>query len=432
MSASKFGIARRITVLAMLMTGFTSPAFAQDVLIRNAKVHTATARGSLEASDVLIKNGKIAAIGTGLRAGNTPVFEANGKPLTPTMFGGVTEIGIEEVSGEESTVDSGLALGAGAKDMQVRPEFDVTQAYNPDSVLVPVARVEGIGWTLLGAVPRAGGSIIGGQGGTLRLDGSMDPIGPRVLFVKLGSEADGLSGTSRAAQWMILDQLMDELAGRIGPDSQFAKLTPAGRTALRRYFGGGGRVVFRVERAADIVRTLRWSKRHNIKIALLGASEAWRVADQIAAAKVPVLIDALAVLPGSFDQIFASSENAARLNAAGVSVSFSQSDDASHNARKIRQLAGNAVAQGLPWQAALAGLTRVPAQAFGVSGEVGTIAVGQRADLVLWSGDPLDVANVAEAVWMDGRAMPMRSRQTELRDRYLEPDSRGLPPAYQK
>ena len=116
-------------------------------------------------------------------------------------------------------------------------------------------------------------------------------------------------------------------------------------------------------------------------------------------------------------------------------ASFFQSGDASHNARKVRQLAGNAVANGLPWAAGLAGLTSVPADALGVGGDVGaTIAVGQRADLVLWSGDPLDVASIARQVWLDGRATPMRSRQTELRDRYLrqEPavEAGGLPRAY--
>ena len=111
---------------------------------------------------------------------------------------------------------------------------------------------------------------------------------------------------SRVAEWMILDQLIDEINGRIAPDSHFAKLTPAGRTALRKYIGGGGRVVFSVHRAVDIVRALRWSKKHNVRIALIGASEAWRVADQIAAAKVPVLIDSLANLPSNFEQVFAT------------------------------------------------------------------------------------------------------------------------------
>ncbi|MEO5963668.1 MAG: amidohydrolase family protein, partial [Thermomonas sp.] len=91
--------------------------------------------------------------------------------------------------------------------------------------------------------------------------------------------------------------------------------------------------------------------------------------------------------------------------------------------------AGNAVANGLPWEAGLAGLTSIPASSFSLGTQLGSIAIGQRADLVLWTGDPLDVANVASQVWMDGRAIPMRSRQTELRDRYLHPDN-GLPRAY--
>ncbi len=418
---------RLALALALLAGG--GVASAQDLLIRNATVHTASARGTLQATDVLVRNGRIAAIGNGLSAGSATVVDAQGKPLTPTLFGGITDIGVEEVSGESATVDNTLALGANAADMRVRPEFDVTLAYNPESVLVPVARVEGIGWTLLSAGTRPGGSFIGGQGGTVRLDGSLDAIGPRALFVTLGGDGANLSGSSRAAQWMLLDQLIDEVRGRIAPNSQFALLTPAGRTTLAKYFGGGGRVVVRIQRAADIVRLLRWSKQRGVDVAIVGAAEGWKVAPQLAAAGVPVFVDALANLPTDFDAIGATMENAARLHAAGVRVSFSQTGDASHNARKIRQLAGNAVANGLPWEAALAGLTSVPAAAAGVAGELGTIAIGQRADLVLWSGDPLDVANVAQQVWMDGRAIPMRSRQTELRDRYLHVET-GLPRAY--
>jgi hypothetical protein len=419
----------RLALIAALLAA-SGIASAQDLLIRNATVHTATARGTLHNADVLVKNGRIAAVGNGLAAGDAQVVDAQGKPLTPTFFGGISDIGVEEVSGESSTVDETLALGANAADMRVRPEFDVTLAYNPDSVLVPVARVEGIGWTMLSAGTRAGGSLIGGQGGVVRLDGSLDAIGPRALFVTLGGDGADLSGSSRAAQWMLLDQLIDEAHGRISPDSRFALLTPAGRATLAKYFGGGGRVLVRIQRASDILRLLRWSKQRNIRIALVGATEGWKVAPQIAAAGVPVFVDALADLPANFDEIGATLENAARLNAAGVQVSFYLDDMGSHNARKVRQLAGNAVANGMPWEAAFAGLTSVPANTLGVGNDLGTtISIGQRADLVLWSGDPLDVANVAQQVWMDGRAIPMRSRQTELRDRYLHGDT-GLPRAY--
>ena len=316
---------------------------------------------------MLVRNGRISAVGSNLAAGNAQVVDANGRPLTPALFGGINGIGIEEVSGEQPTVDSTQSLGAGAQpEMTVRPEFDVTLAYNPESVLIPVARVEGIGFTLLSAGSTAGGSIIGGQGGVVRLDGSIDPIGPRVLFVHLGAGASMLTGNSRAAQWMILDQLVDEARGRIGADSKHSLLTPAGRAALAKYLDGRGRVVVEVNRAADIHQLLRWSKRHGVRIAIAGGGEAWKVASQLATAQVPVFVDTLANLPGDFDRIGATLENAARLQAAGVAVGFAPFGDGSHNARKIRQLAGNAVANGLPWADALAALTRVPAEAFGV------------------------------------------------------------------
>jgi Amidohydrolase family len=433
--ALRKGVPSKLGTTGMLLALISGNAFAQDVLIKNATVHTATAQGTLQNADVLVSNGVIRAVGKGLLAtSGAQVIDAQGRPLTPTLFGGITEIGLEEVSGEKSTVDTAIGLGAGNKEMTVRPEFDVTLAYNPESVLIPVERIEGIGWTLLGANTTEGGSIIAGQGGVVRLDGSPDPIGGRVLFVNLGSEALGLSGSSRAAQWMLLDQLIDEVRGRIAPDSNAALLTPAGRAALAKYLGGGGRVMVGVHRAADIRQLLRWSARHNVRIAIAGGAEAWKLAPQLAAAKVPVFVNPLANLPANFDEINATMENAARLRAAGVAVSFAQDGDASHNARKIRQMAGNAVANGLPWEDGLAGLTRIPAETLGVSDRMGTIAPGKRADLVLWSGDPLEVSTVAMQVWLDGHAIAMRSRQTELRDRYMRTatpaEAGGLPRAY--
>ena len=411
-------VPRLAAAFAAGLFALAGSAAAQDLLVRNATVHTATAQGSLEATDVLVRDGRIAAIGKGLAAGNATVVEANGRALTPALFGGITGIGIEEVSGERSTVDASLSLAAPPA-MAVHPEFDVTLAYNPASALVPVSRIEGIGFTLLHAGATRGGSIIAGQGGTVRLDGSIDPVGPKVLFVALGAENAGLTGNSRAAQWMLLDQLIDEARGRIAPESRHSLLTPAGRATLKRFLDGDGLWMVEVDRAADIVQLLRWSDRHDVRVAISGGAEAWAVAPRLAAAGVPVFVDPLANLPGSFDSLGATMENAARLHAAGVRVGFSQSGDASHNARKVRQLAGNAVANGLPWAAGLAGLTTVPAQVLGVAGTFGSIAPGMRADLVLWSGDPLEVNAVAEQVWLDGRALPMRSRQTELRDRYL-------------
>jgi hypothetical protein len=399
----------------MALACIAPPAQAQDLLVRGATVATASARGNVEDADVLVQGGIIRAVGRGLSApAGVPVVEAKGRTLTPALFGGITEIGIEEVSGESSTVDSALKIG----EQPLRPEFDVTLAYNPASVLIPVARLDGIGFTALGAA--TGGGFVAGQGGVVRFDGSADPIGPRALFLRLGAAASELTGQSRAAQWMLLQQMVDEARGQVAADSPHALLTPAGRRTLARYLSGQGRIVVEVDRAADIRQLLRWAAREKVKIAIAGGAEAWQLAPELAAAKVPVFVDALGNLPATFDQIGATLENAARLQRAGVAVAFAQRDDASHNARKMRQLAGNAVANGLPWADGLAGLTRVPAEVLGVADQIGSIEPGKRADLVLWEGDPLDVAHYAEQVWLGGRAMPMRSRQTELRDRYLQ------------
>ena len=123
-------------------------------------------------------------------------------------------------------------------------------------------------------------------------------------------------------------------------------------------------------------------------------------------------------LPDDFDRLGARLDNAKLLNEAGVRIAFTWEE--SHNVRKNRQLAGNAVAHGLPWEAGLAALTANPADIFGIGAERGRIEKGKVADLVLWSGDPLEVTTVAEQVWIAGNPVTMRSRQTELRDRYLE------------
>jgi imidazolonepropionase-like amidohydrolase len=112
-----------------------------------------------------------------------------------------------------------------------------------------------------------------------------------------------------------------------------------------------------------------------------------------------------------------------------VTIAFTGSD--THNARRLRQLAGNAVAAGLPYDAGLAALTSNPAVIFELGDYTGTLETGGRADLVIWSGDPLEVTTVADQVVIDGTPIEMVSRQTLLRDRYLEADP-SVPRAYIK
>jgi hypothetical protein len=402
----------------------TAADTAADVLIRGAKVYTVSGRGTLEKADVLVHAGRIAAVGESSAAGlqipaGAKVVEAKGRPLTPGVFAGLTHIGIEEISAESSTVDASLDFKSPTWDQKWRPEFDVTLAYNPRSTLVPVMRIEGLTWTVL--APGAGDSIIAGQGGAVALDGTLEQgsravlEGSRSLFVKLGSEAEKLTGGSRAAAYMLLDQAIGETRAS-GPVGQDALLHAAGRTALGRYLAGG-RVVFEVERATDILEVLAFAERNHVKPVIAGGSEAWLVAKELTRAKAPVVLNSLQDLPTDFDRLSSRLDNAARLQRAGVLIAFSSGEN--HKAHAVRQLAGNAVAHGLPWEAALAAITANPAEIFGLGGMRGRIEKGEIADLVLWNGDPLEVTSAADQVWIAGRAVEMRSRQTELRDRYL-------------
>jgi len=410
-------------ILIASLTIFTIAAQAQTILIRGATVHTMVKDGVLENTDVLISAGKVQKIGTNLPVpqDDVLVFEAEGKPLTPGFFAGITTIGITEVSAVEGTNDNSLAL------KEMRPEFNITTAYNPYSTLVPVTRIEGFTFTLLGASTR--GSLFGGQGRMLVLDGGYQSfIGSSVLFINVGSDASALSGGSRAGQWMLLNQAMQE-ANKPPAADDARLLTPAGRNTLSAYARHGGKTVFNVDRASDILAVLRFAKSRGLNPVISSGAEAWMVAKELAAADVPVVLNPLANLPGNFDRLGSRLDNAALLEAAGVTIAISGAG--SHNARKQRQMAGNAVAYGLPHAAGIAALTSNPASIFGSTDDQGIIKRGQSANVVLWSGDPLEVTSVAEKVIINGRLIPMESRQTKLRDRYL-PQNPEMPRAYIK
>jgi hypothetical protein len=427
------GAALRFAMLCAAATA-AAPAAAQTIFISEATVYTMGAPPVIQEADLLVRDGRVSAVGRDLEApADAVVIEAEGRPVTPAFFAGITALGLEEISLEISTVDQSLQRENQPPPWEkARPEFNVTPAYNPASAAIPVTRIEGYGWTVLGA--GRVGSFIGGLGRAVALDGALDGapdsfLSDPILFVGIGAATSAFSGHSRAAQFMLLDQAVAEARSTVEwtPD---ALLTAAGRRVIAQ-FGSGGTVVFAVDRASDILQVVSFAGRNGWNAVISGGTEAWKVADQLAEAGVPVLLDPLLNLPGNFDQLGARLDNAAILHDAGVTVAFTGGGDAPHNARKLRQAAGVAVAYGLPHETAIAGLTINPAAIFALPLGHGTLLEGAPADLVLWSGDPLEVTTVAVTVVLGGRRIPLVSRQTLLRDRYL-PENPGLPRAYIK
>ena len=408
-------------VAALATLGAAAAQADEALLIRNATVHTGVIGAAPQAgTDVLVQSGKISALGKGLVApADARVVDARGRPVTPGVFGGLTRIGLEEIGLDSANGDHSQRLG------QMRPEFDVSQAWNPDAPSVVVHRMNGVTFTVLTPGSASGGSFVAGQGAPASLVGR-EALAPRALFIDLGGDANDLAGGSRAAQFMLLRQaIVEARAPNLVMVHDERLLSPSGRQVLLEFLKGGGQVVFDVDRAVDIRRAVEFAHQEKMQVVIRGGAEAWRVAPELAAARVPVLIDPLDNLPSSFDAVGATMHNAARLHAAGVMVGISMRSADIDDAGKTRQAAGNAVAHGLPWAAGLAAITRVPAEIFGVADRFGTLAPGRPADLVLWSGDPLEVSSVADLVVADGQVQSGVSRHTLLRDRYLERVRRG-------
>jgi len=390
---------------------------ADSLLITNGLVWTAD-QETVANTDIHIVDGLITRVGPDLDGLSSDItIDAAGRLVTPAFFAGITAVGLSEIGMVYESVDSRLnALYTGL----MHPEFDVRDAYNPHSSVVPVTRIEGFGYTLLAAAP--GDRTLSGQGSLVRLDGGFSSFeGSTVIFVNVDGPSSDMVGGSRAAHWMLLEAAFAE---QNTADSDLKLISPLGKAALRDA-QRTGIFVFRANRASDIIRVLQFAKERRLNAVISGGQEAWMVRDALADARIPVVINALDNLPGSFDALGARLDNAALLHSAGVKVLFTSGE--TQNARKVRQVAGNAVAHGLPHSVAMAAMTSEPAAVFG--GQQREIATGRLADLVVWSGDPLDVNAAADVVIAGGIPDPMTSRQTQLLQRYL-PEDAGLGRAY--
>jgi imidazolonepropionase-like amidohydrolase len=400
---------------------------AETVAITGATVHTMGAAGTLHGATVVIAGGRIQAVGTGVAipAGARRI-DAAGKVVTPGLLDSFTQLGLVEVSAVRDTED------ATNESPNLSAAFDVSEGINPRSMLIPVNRVEGI--TRAITAPGEGKSLFLGQGALIALDGGPATVVRRSVaqFVELGEAGARLAGGTRGAAAIelrtALADALDYAANRAAYDHRQHRdysLPRADLEALLPVARGEQPLVVDVNRASDIEAVLALAHDMKLHVILAEATEGWEVAAQIAAAHVPVLMNPLSNLPGSFERLGATLENAARMARAGVTLAFMTGD--SHNSRNLRQEAGNAVAYGLPWDAALAAMTVNPARIWGLS-DYGTLEPGKEADVVVWDGDPLEVTSAAEHVFIRGVEMPQDSRQLRLRDRYLTRDGAATRP----
>ncbi len=407
-----------------------APGLADTIVVTNARIWTGTEAGTIEGGVVVIEEDQISAVGGADTEApdGAQVIDANGGWVTPGVFAPFTRVGIVEISAEDASND------AVAADSPFSVALDAEDAFNPASTSLAVQRIEGV--TRLAVAPAPSSKIFAGQGFIASASGAPDSVlaSNAFLLVSLGETGAGLAGGSRPAAWA---QFEAALADSRSPARYLTSnggdvLTRYDAQALRSAATGDQLILIEAHRASDLLRIVAFKEENPaLDLAILGADEGWIVADALADADIPVIIDPFSNLPATFAQLGATGENAARLIEAGVETAFAHLGDNAHQAHLARQVAGNAVANGVDHDAAVAAITSVPAEIFGLSGE-GVIERGAIADIVVWDGDPLEVTTNADAVIIGGALQSLESRQTRLRDRYLSLDRGDRPFSYRR
>ena len=437
-----------LLIAALLLAGSAFPARAAeapsgDFAITNATVAIGDGSAPIAAGTVVVHGVKIVAAGKAVAVpAGVPVIDGTGKWVTPGLVTAMTDLGLLDVSGVDESNDSYAATA------RFSAGLDVSLAVDPDAPPVAVSRAAGV--TRAGIAPAAANTIFAGQGAVIDLaENGPGTTQPRAFqLVELGERGADLAGGSRvAAQALLRNALREasELASRRGAKAAAdagqpadALLTRVDAAALIPVVTGKQPLFVHVERAADIRGVLALGKEFPaLRLVIVGAGEGWRVASELAAARVPVLASALADLPGSFETLAATQSNVGRMTAAGVKVALGGFYDLDQP-RYASQFAGNLVglsrvpgATGLNWGQALAAITSIPAEILGEGSAFGSLKPGLAADLVLWDGDPLEVSSAPVSIYIDGKPQSLVNHQSRLRQRYRHAGEGALPKAYE-
>ena len=370
--------------------------------------------------NVLIDDNKISQVSTSSLRGDL-VINGTGKILTPGIISTDTEIGIVEIGALSVTRDDSSNL--------YQIGFSIYDAFNPNSVLIPWNRSNGITSTL--TLPQNTNSPIGGLGSFFVLDSSLEVSGSKdvVMIGRVG----GSGSESRAETFAVIEDLL-EFASSIdssdmktykdiaeiidgSPIAETMDLHPRDLKALHKLVNDELPLIIKANRASDLLKLIKLKEEYDLNLIIMGAQEAGLVASRIAESKIPLIINPINNIPESFDELGANIELAGKLEDLGITLMFNAPRD--HNYHLIRQGAGVAVANGMSYAGALKALTLSPVEVFKL-GNRGQIAPGKIADLIIWDADPLEPSSMPEKVFINGEDIDLTSRMSRLTERYTK------------
>ncbi|KKC25560.1 amidohydrolase family protein [Sphingomonas sp. SRS2] len=411
---------RLILIAAGLLPITASPA--ETLAITGVTAWTMTARAPVRNAMITVTDGRIVSIvSNGSPPAGARIIDGKGRIVTPGLIDAATQVGLDEIGGIDDERSGSVSKGP------LGPAFDVGYGLNANALTVQQARADGLAHALV-FPDGSSGAPFDGAGAIIRISPADAVIERRraAMFATIGGGSAAGVGGSRSAAWQLLrNALAEARAYRATPRSSGPRdqlLNHLDVEALGPVLAGAIPLVIQTDRLSDIRQAISLARDERIRVIIFGGAEAWGAASELAAARIPVILDPLEDLPAVYDKIGARRDNAALLAEAGVTIAISVSAQGVHRswnaAPSMREGAGYAVASGLPYADALAAITTAPARIMALGAQAGTLTVGAAADLVMWDGDPLEASTAPAVVLLEGQEISPVTRQSLLRDRY--------------
>jgi imidazolonepropionase-like amidohydrolase len=410
----------------------------QAIVLKGGKLLTAS-HGTIENGVLVMENGKITAVGSAAAVtipANARVLDVSGMTVYPGLIDSESYLGLTEISAEQMTNDL-VELSD-----EIMPHMHVYDAFHAESELIPVARLNGITNAIVAPQNK---DTLPGQDSFVQLDGrsSDEMLLVRDIALPLNFTGEqrrneswekrkfpstrmGLAAQLRQAfldaqhylqEWADYEKKRSEKSDdkeKKGPpsppkhDLKFEALLP--------YLQGKKTIVLAAEEPSDLEAAVNLARDFNLKFVLNHISHSQTVLDYVASLKVPVIVGPIYENPKPHERYDAVYNLPAQLYKRGVKIAFASYD--AHNVRNLPYAAGYATVFGLPYDEALKAMTLNAAEIWGVGDRLGSLDAGKSANVVVASGDPLDVRTDVKQVFIEGREVPMTSRQTRLRDEY--------------
>src|SRR5580698_358466 len=447
---------RRPLIMILILLTLSTLAFAQDkaVVLKGGKLLTVS-RGVIENGVVVMQGGKITAVGA-VGAVNVPgdarVIDATGMTIYPGLIDSETQLGLTEISFETMTND------LLERSDEIMPHMHTADAFHAESVLIPVARLNGI---TNAVVAPDSEDTLPGQDSFIQLAGAnatemlliRDNAMPLNFtgdqrrnkggfeHLKFPATRMGLAAQLRQAfldaqdyqsKWKEYERKKADAAQSAsqskdakdskGKDNKDKKSEPTPpkrdlkREALLPYLEGKKTIVLAAETASDLQTAVSLSNEFKLKFVLNHISHSQPVLDYVASLKVPVIVGPIYEAPKEDERYDTVYSLPAQLYKRGVKIVFASYS--AHNVRNLPDQAGFATAFGLPYDEALKAITLNAAEIWGVADQLGSLDVGKTANVVVANGDPLDVKTDVKQVFIAGGEVPMTDRQVRLRDEY--------------